>query len=284
MFQSEVEAYCAMQNSPRTAVEYRKDLDRWFASGQELTVQGVVAYKESLSEFKPSSAGRFWSVARSFHRWLVGRGLLDQSPFESVKAPKRTNKVVDVPSDDDINALPLGVRTDRERKVLALLMHGLRASEAAGIIDLRFATGQGWYMVILGKGDKERIVPVMEGYLEDIQADDTPLTYNMVNNILDDIARRAKVKTHPHALRHHYATRLIRAGASPFALQKLMGHGSIATTQQYVSMDLSDLFEAAGKDPKNMNMGGIRVVGNLEDSVGARSDAGYRPTEHVASA
>jgi len=113
-------------------------------------------------------------------------------------------------------------------------------------------------MVITGKGDRERIVPVLDGYLDDLQADDTPLSYNIVNNVLDDIARRAKVRTHPHALRHHYATRLVRAGANVFAVQKLLGHSSVATTQQYVKMDISDLFEASRLDPKNMD--GIKLL------------------------
>lgn len=283
MFESEVEAFCSMQQSPRTQSEYRKDLARWYSSGRDLTVQGVALYKEDLSQYKAASAGRFWSTARSFHRWLVTRGMLNVSPFESVKAPKRTSMVVDVPSDDDINALFQGVRTPRERKVLALLLHGLRASEAAGTIELRLATGQGWYMIVTGKGDKERIVPVMEGsYLMDIQADDSPLTYDMVNNIIDDIARRVGVKTHPHALRHHYATRLIRAGANVFAVQKLLGHATVATTQQYVTMDLTDLFEATSRDPKNL--GGIHIVRNLEADPRTGTDASRDAAYNVASA
>lgn len=301
MFENEVNAYCEMQTSPRTRAEYRKDLERWFRAGLPLTVEGVTQYKRHLeSSYKEASAGRFWSTVRSFHRWLVQRGLLEHSPFEVVKAPVRRHSVgVESPSANVVDALVASCETWRDRAVIALLLNGLRASE---VTDLRvdavhYDPAFGYYMRVLGKGNKERFVPMTDETQQAINDvpekddcvwlvpnfDGSKLTYDTVNNIVDSVAKRAGVKVHPHQLRHHYATRLVRAGVNVFALQKLLGHASVSTTQRYVSMDLSDIAEAARLDPRNN--GGIRIVAqDLEDGTGPRAVSGHRPALRVASA
>jgi site-specific recombinase XerD len=135
---------------------------------------------------------------------------------------------------------------------------------------LRFEPEYGHYLVFRGKGDKERVVPVDSAVLDAINATDyesewmvanedgSPVTYDTVNGVVDTAAAKAKVRIYPHMLRHHYLTRLVRAGANPFAIQQLAGHASIATTQRYIHMDLTDLVEAASLDPRRE--GGLRVV------------------------
>lgn len=301
MFENEVNAYCEMQASPRTRVEYRKDLDRWFRAGLPLTVEGVTQYKRHLEQnYKEASAGRFWSTVRAFHRWLVQRGLLEHSPFEVVKAPVRRHSVgVESPSANIVDALVASCESKRDRAVICLLLNGLRASEVTDLQDgsLTFEPEIGYVLKVLGKGNKERFVPLTDesvqalNDLETIEGSDwlvpnhngEKLTYDTVNGIVDTVAKRAGVKVHPHQLRHHYATRLVRAGVNVFALQKLLGHATVATTQRYVSMDLSDLAQAARLDPRNN--GGIRVVAqDLEVSSGTRPDASHRPALRVASA
>jgi len=279
MFESEVTAFCAMQASGRTRTEYRKDLDRWFAAGLPLSVDGVTAYKRMLeSKYAEASAGRFWSTARSFHRWLVNRGLLEASPFEVVKAPKRRNgSWVETPADNIVDALVAHCRTPRERAVIMLLLSGLRSSEVTDLkaSSVHFNPEYGYYLHVVGKGNKQRIVPIGDEVIDAINAvpeadtvwlvhtDGKKLTYDTVNNIVDSVARRARVKVTPHQLRHHYATRLVRAGVNVIALSKLLGHANVSTTERYVAMDLSDLVEASRLDPRRT--GGLRLV-EQEDS------------------
>jgi integrase/recombinase XerC len=303
LYSEEAEAFCRMQNSPRTQAEYMKDLNRWFASGYPLTVDGVAQYREYLSTtYKPASAARFFGTARTFYRWLVKRSIIADSPFDFVKGPKRTtDEVVNVPSDVDVDALLRAAKTSRERAVISLLLNGLRASEVTNLPAdaCKFTPEYGHYLVVRGKGDKERIVPLLSETVADLAAfdldngvasdwlvhnpDGSKLTYDMVNGIVDMAARKARVDIHPHMLRHHYGTRLVRAGANVFAVQKLLGHASVATTQRYVTMDLSDLVEATRKDPREL--GGLRVVsGNLEEGTGSGEDGRSGGSLRVATA
>lgn len=285
-FETEVDAFVRSQHSLRTQQEYRKDLQRWFDADLPLTVDGVSQYREYLStKFKASSAGRFWSTPRTFYRWLVQRGLLDSSPFEAVKAPKRvTNPVPRVPSREDVKALVEAAKTPRESVVLALLLNGLRASEASTVRwdDIVSVPGRGSYVIVRGKGSKERIVPFLAGTVSALEAlgepgtgyvatnvDGTRLTYNAVNGIVDECARRAKVDIHPHALRHFYATALVRAGANVFSVQRLLGHASVATTQVYVTLVTDDLFDATDLHPDQTT--GLHVVPPLKEELDAAS-------------
>jgi len=279
MYQEEVEAFCGMQTSPRTRAEYRKDLDRWFESGHPLSVAGATQYKLWLtSHFKESSSGRYWSTVRTFYRWLVDRGLLEHSPFEVVKAPARKrNPVVQSPSDIVVEALVTSCRPGRDHAVIQLLLSGLRASE---VTDLKHDSiisdpQYGFYLIVNGKGNKDRIVPIGEHVVDAInelpnvssdwlvhQDDGAKLTYDVVNGLVDTTSKRAGVKVYPHLLRHHYGTRMVRAGVNVIVLSKLLGHATVATTERYVSMDLTDLVEATKLDPRNNPS--IRVVQQKE--------------------
>jgi len=292
------EAFIAQQTSPDTKVAYTKDIQRWESSGYPLTVEGVAAWRQELTtKHSNATAARYYSSVRTYHRWLVLTGALQHSPFEAVKAPAlRPSVVVDLPSDNVVDALVASLTTPRNRLIVALLLNGLRASEVVNLKAdaLRFENGYGHYLVFRGKGDKERVVPVLQEVLDAINEqegdsewlvhdeDGSQLTYDAVNGVVDTAARKVGAKVHPHMLRHHYATRLTRAGANPFVLQKLMGHASIKTTQRYVNMDLSDLVEASRLDPRNM--GGIRLVPHLQAGTQAREDASHRHAAAVASA
>lgn len=300
MFEGEVDAFCNMQASPRTQVEYRKDLARWFAASLPLSVDGASQYKKYLTDtFAEATAGRFWSTARTFHKWLVNRGLLQHSPFDVVKAPvRRRSPVIDAPSDNDVDALVASCESPRDKAVVHLLLSGLRASEVTDLRaeSIRFTPGYGYYLVVLGKGNKERVVPISDHIVEAInglantgsdwlvhQPDGTKLTYDTVNGLVDTASRRAGVRIYPHQLRHHYGTRMVRAGVNVIVLSKLLGHANVATTERYVSMDLSDLVEASRMDPRTN--GGIRIVeGNLEGTASAGEDSGRYPALRLATA
>jgi site-specific recombinase XerD len=293
------EAFVSMQASTDTQKAYRKDIARWDEAGLPLTVEGVTQWREQLvTKHASSTAARYWSTVRTFHRWLVQVGALQHSPFEMVKAPAlRPSVVVNVPSDADVECLRANLTTPRNRLIVELLLMGLRASEVVNLRAdaLRFDPGYGHYLVFRGKGDKERIVPVAESVIDAINATDyesewmvanddgSQVTYDTVNGVVDTAAAKAGVTIYPHMLRHHYATRLVRAGANIFSLQKLVGHASVVTTQRYTHMDLSDLVEAAALDPRRN--GGIRVVEPyLQADPSPREDAGRGPAAVVASA
>ena len=301
MFQNEVEAFCAMQTSPQTQRAYRKDLARWFEAGFPLTVDGAAAYKQMLVQtFSESSAARYWSTARVFYKWLVHRGLLEHSPFDVLKAPAlRVNPIIESPADADVDALVASCKSPRDRAVVLLLLNGLRASEVANLpaVSLKFTAGYGYYLKVVGKGNKERIVPVSDEVVYAINQlgnvgsdwlvynpDGTQITYDAINNLVDRASERAGVEIYPHKLRHHYGTRMVRAGVNVIVLSKLLGHANISTTERYVSLDLSDLVDASRMDPRASN-GGIHLVqSNLEDEPDAGEDSGRYPALHVASA
>ena len=129
---------------------------------------------------------------------------------------------------------------------------------------------QGLFKALKIEGDKVRVVPINETVANAIHAylikdgrlakteespmfmDDvfgTPMTVRQVQQVVYRRAKSLGLKgVNAHSLRHHYATRLIRAGAAPFSVQKLLGHESISTTQVYVNLDISDTTKAARLD------------------------------------
>lgn len=141
--------------------------------------------------------------------------------------------------------------------------------------DVEEHDGIGTVLRVNGKGSKQRLVPAtveVEIAVNRARAwlmtwgtpeqrrserlvtghDGSPLTVRQVEHAVYKSAEYAGVEDmHPHALRHHYATRLIRAGASPLHVSQLLGHASVATTQVYVTLDLADLAKAAQLDPRN---------------------------------
>lgn len=279
LFEEEAQSFVDMQNSHETKRAYANDLRLWFAAEKPLTVEGGSSYKaELISKYRANGAARRFNTVRTFYRWLAQRGLIEFSPFEAIKAPRRpTGNVPEVPSDEDVAALVASTNTPREGAVVSLLLNGLRATEVTTLREdsLKWTKEYGYYLIVLGKGNKQRIVPVLPETIDALQvfdkangtesdwlvhnADGQKLTFDMVNGLVDAVAHRAKVKIHPHSLRHHYATRLIRAGANVFAVQKLLGHASVATTQLYVTMDIADLVAASHLDPRNLG-DGIRLI------------------------
>lgn len=276
LHENEAQSFIDSQNSLETARAYSNDLKLWFGQELPLTVEGVSQYKVWLSEkYKANGSARRYNTVRTFYRWLARRGVIEFSPFDFVKAPKRPRTVPNVPSDEEVEKVVNSTKTEREAVVVSLLLNGLRASEVANLRadSLRYTREYGHFLVVLGKGEKERLVPLLDETVTAINTfnraqktesewlvynyDGSKLSYDMVNGIVDMAARKAKVKIHPHSLRHHYATRLIRAGANVFAVQGLLGHDNVSTTQHYVQMDMTDLVKATSLDPRNKMQGAL---------------------------
>ena len=267
--------FIAMQASPNTRRAYRQDIVRWvsFLDGRVPTVDLVVQFKQGLeAALAPASAARCFAAIRSYYRWLGG-----DNPFDRVKGPKAiTNTTPKTPADADVDRLIDAVDTStitglRDKAAILLLTNGLRAQEVADLRAdaMRFEPQYGVHILrLVGKGKKERLVPMNDETVEAVLAyrradgrvqpgtllfdyDGSKLTYRQVEEAVYRAARRAGLEgMHPHALRHHYATRVMRGGGHILALQQLLGHARADTTQRYVGLDLADLVDAARKDPR----------------------------------
>ena len=269
-----IDLFIEQQTSPNTRRAYRTDLTRWvaFLDGRHPTMDDVIQFKQGLeAALAPASARRVFAAVRSYYRWVGG-----ENPFDRVKAPASvSNTTPKTPSNVAVDALLDAVDTSdlnglRHKAILTLLANGLRAQEVAdlGEDDLYYEHEYGAFILrVVGKGRKERLVPATPEAVAAVQAfriadqqrpatllfdyDGSPLTYEQVRFAVDHWAKAAGlVGMHPHALRHHYATRLVRAGVNILHVQKLLGHARADTTQQYVGLDLADLVDAAKRDPR----------------------------------
>jgi site-specific recombinase XerD len=201
-----------------------------------------------------ATVARKAAALRCYFAWLVRAGHLPEDPSKALRAPTGGGRLPRVLSSGEVDALldtPISdVIDQRDHAVLELLYAaGLRVSELCGLdrdgVDLR-----GRSVRVLGKGNKERRVPIhdeavaalaawldegreaMAGPLEAVFVNrrGSRLGPRDVRRILD---RRAASPTHPHALRHTYATHLLDGGADLRVVQELLGHASLATTQIY---------------------------------------------------
>ena len=209
------------------------------------------------------------AAVRSLFRFLAKEGSLPTNPARLVKTPKAPKRVPAVPSAEQTNALIDEIGQDKlerpypERDMLIfefLYGCGLRISELVGLNLLDIDRTERWLRV-RGKGRKERQVPfgakaaqALDRYLPKREAKpgEQGLFVNRFGTRLTDRGARGIVKMyaslvagdssiHPHTLRHAYATHLLSDGADLRAIQELLGHARLATTQKYTQVSLTDL-------------------------------------------
>ncbi|MBR2975317.1 MAG: site-specific tyrosine recombinase XerD [Alistipes sp.] len=263
--------------SENTVMAYARDLEdfshyimRNFDVAPERVEQSMIErYMAWLYDMGRSGASqaRRLSGVKSFYNYLLLGDKVEQTPTEFVVAPKRGRTLPDTLSVAEIDAMlaTLDMRTPkgcRDSAIIEVLYScGLRVSE---LITLRIDNlffGEG-VIRIIGKGDKQRIVPVSSVARDKIQlymehrhpkrsSEATlflnnrgePLTRVMVFNIIKRAAREAGIakSISPHTLRHSYATHLLEGGANIRQVQELLGHESIATTEVYTHLDRTHL-------------------------------------------
>src|ERR1043165_7252952 len=247
---------------------YLADEERRLALTEEKLahLQGFVRPIHELG-LAPASQGRILSGIESFFRFLLLEGTISMDPTELLSAPKTRRKLPEVLTTEDIDAVmpaidhstPEGMRN---RAMLeTLYSSGLRVSELTGlqIFNLYLDIG---FVRIIGKGNKERLVPLGAEAVKQIRfykdqvrtcipvkeaARDTlflnrrgsGLSRMMVFNIIKDTAAKAGIKAnvHPHTFRHSFATHLVERGADLRAVQEMLGHASITTTEIYTHLD-----------------------------------------------
>jgi len=285
---NEIDAFCRYLNternvSPHTHKAYRTDLELFMgfvraeqageADVEAVTHLTVRRYLATLHrELRKTTSGRKLAAIRSFFKYLAREGKVRKNPAELVSTPKKEKKVpfhLDIDEVTTLVTAPGG--TDllslRDRAILeTLYSSGLRVSELTGLdvggVDLE----QGMVRV-LGKGGKERIVPLgshAASALSDYLAArnqpplDAPLMLNArggrltsrsVGRIVDRhiLKLAAMKKVSPHTLRHTFATHLLEGGADLRAIQELLGHASLSTTQKYTHVSIDRLMEVYDK-------------------------------------
>jgi len=270
--------------SPRTVLAYASDLEQFRgfltrddrpAPGPDgidtLAVRGFIA-RLSRSGLAKSSVARKLSAVRSFLRHAVRDGVLEASPAEGLPTPKVPKPLPrDLTVDEVFNLLDRivddGLAGARDRALLELLYAtGVRVGELVGL-DLEDLDLTSRVIRVLGKGNKERLVPfvVKAGQLLQVWLDRSTairakgaaanavflnlrggrLTDRSVRRILDRRLSEAAIHAHlsPHALRHSFATHMLGAGADLRAIQELLGHASLSTTQRYTHVSTDALMQ-----------------------------------------
>jgi integrase/recombinase XerC len=268
--------------SPHTMKAYSGDLanfaiyagSRGFKEIDHLTIRGFLSrlYDKGLSK---TSVARSLAAVRSLYRWLAREGVVEQNPAKLVATPKLPKKLPRVPTIEEINSILDGNMPDvaafpeRDRLMLELLYGcGIRNSELTGINldDISLSTEA---ILIRGKGKKERYVPfgdsvkaALAAYLPERQKTlsemhkSTPallisrrrggrLTTRSVGRIIKKIAvaKGLSPEVHPHTLRHAFGTHMLEEGADLRAIQELLGHERLATTQRYTQLSMKHVLD-----------------------------------------
>jgi len=273
--------------SPHTLRNYLSDLAQFerFLVEKELCLGGgkkidarkvdihvVRAYLAALTkELKKSSIGRKLAALKGFFRYLVTAGQIEKDPLLLIHSPKQEKPLPAFLSVDDVFHLLDGITIKgaldiRDRAILEFFYStGVRVSELVGLnwADVDFQLG---IVRVLGKGSKERIVPVGETALQTLRDYSLELrkkwnlpckgeTAVFLNNRGKRITTRSvarvvekhlkqsgiAVKIGPHGLRHSFATHLLNSGADLRVIQELLGHASLSTTQRYTHLNLDQL-------------------------------------------
>lgn len=269
--------------SPHTLDAYRSDLEQFLAfigrehcAGADVNNVTHLLIRRYLAQLhkdhQKSSIGRKLAAIRAFFRYLLREGLAAKNPAELVSTPKREKKVPFHLNIDEVTALVEAPQNAdslslRDRAILETLYScGIRVSELTGL-DVGDVDMDERLVRVLGKGNKERIVPMgdyarnaLSAYLASrnnpsinapliLNARGGRLTSRSVARIIDKyiIKIAAMKKISPHTLRHTFATHMLEGGADLRAIQELLGHSSLSTTQKYTHVSIDRLMEVYDK-------------------------------------
>ena len=262
--------------SQNTVASYCSDIARFLSffdkpecrvKAECLTAEDINEYLSTCSGKSRRSQARFLSSLRSFYNWMALEGLVKDNPCDKVDMPKLGRYLPDVLSEEEVFRIIDSVDVStwqglRDRAVLEVLYGcGIRVSEAVGlrVSGLYFKDG---FVRVVGKGNKERLVPVNETAIEALQAylDRRPIP---AGSDVDDVVflnrfgrplsrqsmfKMAKIQAlladvrkeiSPHTFRHSFATHLVEHGADLRVVQEMLGHESVTTTEIYTHIDSS---------------------------------------------
>jgi integrase/recombinase XerC len=265
--------------SPHTIKAYTGDLENFAAyigprkwrDIDQITIRGFLShlYEKGLSK---TSVARSLAAVRSLYKWLALEGVVEQNPAALVSTPKLPKKLPRVPTMEEMNSVldgqmpEIAAFPERDRLMLELLYGcGIRNSELVGI-NLDDIRASAEAVLIRGKGKKERYVPfgdavksalgtylpARQGVLSEFRKN-TPallinqrggrLTTRSVGRIVKRIAvaKGLSPDVHPHTLRHAFGTHMLEEGADLRAIQEMLGHERLSTTQRYTQLSMKHL-------------------------------------------
>lgn len=270
--------------SNNTLSAYKLDIGRYLEylignsvkSSDDINYNHIIDYLQELySEYSGSSIARKLAAIKAFHKFLVREGITDNLPTAGIGAPKRAKKLPKVLSAPQIAKLldqsaGASKYEIRDRAILELLYGcGVRVSELV-FLDIEDVNLKGGYVRCFGKGSKERIVPLgsyaseaLTDYVNKSRRNFTEkrrssalflnvrgdrLSRQSCWKIVNKYAAKADIgKIHPHLLRHSFATHLLENGADLRAVQELLGHADISTTQIYTHVAKAKLKDVYNK-------------------------------------
>ena len=266
-------------SSSHTVEAYGRDLERYVKALEEkgvtepddVTRPLIEEHLEHLAEegYAPSSVERALSAIKSFHRFMLQEEISSVSPAAALPLPKKAERLPDVLSVRQALALldqpfPKTAAGQRDRAIIEVLYGcGLRVSELTGL-DVGAVSLEDEVVRVIGKGSKERLVPLMGSahkalaeYLSDWRGELVSsrsgaavflnvrggrISRQSVFAIVERAGRVVGIDgLHPHTLRHSFATHMLQGGADIRIVQELLGHSSIQTTQLYTHLDRSHL-------------------------------------------
>ena len=269
--------------SDNTIDSYLRDVRKLSGFCREKNLNELQITKAQVKEFivdinkegiSARSQSRIISGIKAFYKYLILEDYLKVNPTELIESPKIGMKLPDTLSVIEIDSLISAIdlshpQGERNRAILEVLYScGLRVSELTNLklSNIRFKEG---YVKVVGKGNKERFAPIggvaikfLKIYLKEIRTHQDikkgsedivflnrrgkQLTRVMIFTIIKDLATKIgmKKKISPHTFRHSFATHLIEGGADLRAIQEMLGHESITTTEIYTHLDREYLREA----------------------------------------
>lgn len=277
--------------SPNTLAAYQNDLS-WllsFCEQQEMNpldmqLEDLQHFAVQLHEHQigPTSQARILSGIRSFYKYLLLSGEIEQDPTELLESPHLGERLPEVLSTDEIDQIQKSIdlskpEGQRNKTIIEVLFScGLRVSELVNLKLSNLYLEEG-FVRVMGKGSKERLVPISSKAVRELQywfvdrnlmkiqqgEEDyvflnrrgKHLTRTMILIMLKRQAVAAGItKTiSPHTLRHSFATELLKGGADLRAIQAMLGHESIGTTELYMHIDTTTLREEILQHhPRNM--------------------------------
>ena len=277
--------------SRNTELGYLGDVDKLFSflrgeksvvEVEECDLHNMVCCLRDIG-MSPASQARIVSALKTFFKFLKAEGYIDKSPAELLEPPRLGRHLPTVLSVEEIDSMIAAIdmskaEGQRNRAIVETLYGcGLRVSE---LVDLKMSQvyAQEGFVVVTGKGDKQRIVPISPVALEEIaryieeyrsfltvkrgnedvlflNRRGSKLTRVMIFYIIKGLCEAAGIRKDisPHTLRHSFATHLLEGGANLRAIQQMLGHESITTTEIYVHIDRSMLREEIlHYHPRNM--------------------------------
>ena len=271
---------------------YMRDLDKFFCFIKDTGKDFLTVELTDIHEFSatmvdvgisPVSLSRILSGVRSFYHYLVLSEVLEINPTELLEYPKKPKRLPDVLTVEEIDAIESVIdlsqpEGQRNKAIIETLFScGLRVSE---LVNLKMSNTyfDDGFIKVDGKGRKQRLVPISEQAIHEIQLyyldrnllaipaewqdyvfvsqrRKKPLTRVMVFLMIKGLVEKAGIKktVSPHTFRHSFATSLLEGGANLRAIQAMLGHESIATTQIYTHIDTTHLREEILEHhPRNM--------------------------------